>query len=204
MMPTGKQGEPAVAKFESSLERDFYVLLEFDPLVLRWDPQPVRLQVSPGLPSYVPDTLVSYAGDHDRPGSEYRVLYEIKYRDELKKNWGQLKPRFIAAKRYARSQGWQFRIITEREIRGTEFLWNAKFLLPYIHDAISDGEYALLTKTLRHQDLSTPFKLLAACASDPWEQARLLNALWHLVAVRDIECDLSIRLTMQSEIWLRG
>lgn len=203
MIPTDKQGEPAVARFESSLERDFYVLLEFDPYVTRWDPQPLRLQVAPGLPSYVPDALVSYVPSNGDAHAEYRVLYEIKYREELKNQWATLKPRFMAARRYARSQGWRFKLITEREIRGTDLLWNAKFLLPYVHDSVSEGEHALLTKMLRRLEQATPSTLLSACATDPWEQARLLNALWHLVAIRDIGCDLGLKLTMHSEIWLR-
>ena len=203
MLPTDKQGEPTVAKFESSLERDFYVLLEFDPYVTRWDPQPLRLQVAPGLPSYVPDALVTHIPRSGDASGEYRVLYEVKYREELKKQWSTLKPRFMAARRYAHSQGWRFKLVTEREIRGSDLLWNAKFLLPYIHDTVGDGERALLTKMLRREGQSTPSNLLYACATDPWEQARLLNALWHLVAVREIACDLGTKLTMQSEIWLR-
>lgn len=202
MIPSDKLSETKIARFESSLERDFYVLLEFNPLVLRWDPQPVRLRVDEGSPSYVPDVLVSYVRDHSDPGSGYRVLYEIKHREELRKNWALFKPRFKAARRYAKSQGWAFRIATEREIRDSDLLWNAKFLLPYTHDPIGDGEHALLIKMLRRLDLTTPANLLAACASDPWEQARLLSALWHLVAVREVKCDLSSRLTMNSEIWL--
>lgn len=204
MIPSEKQVDGRIAKFESSLERDFYVLLEFDTKVLRWDPQPVRLHVGDGKAPYVPDVLVSYVVDHRDPESECRVLYEIKYRDELQKKWPQLKPRFRAANRYAKQHGWKFKLITEREIRGTALLWNAKFLLPYTHDPISDGEHALLTKTLRHLGSATPNSLLTACSRDPWEQARLLAALWRLVATRDVRCDLSKQLTMTSEIWARG
>lgn len=201
MMSSDKQSEGGVARFESSLERDFYVLLEFNPRVVRWDPQPVRIDVPDTGTAYVPDVLVGYAEDIRNPGSVRRVLYEIKYREELAKNWTCYRPRFKAALRYAKSQGWAFKLVTEREIREGGLLWNAKFLLPYIHDDVSDGERALLLKMLTRLGPATPTTLLGACSSNPWERARLLNALWSLVARRQIGADLRLKLTMNSGIW---
>jgi hypothetical protein len=40
------------------------------------------------------------------------------------------RPKFRAAQRYARQQGWRFRLVTERHMR-TPYLENAKFLRPY-------------------------------------------------------------------------
>lgn len=45
VVPGTKLPHDQIAKFESSLERDFFVLLEFNPDVQRWDPQPVHLRV---------------------------------------------------------------------------------------------------------------------------------------------------------------
>lgn len=201
MMSSDKQAECGVARFESSLERDFYVLLEFNPRVVRWDPQPIRIDVPDTGSTYVPDVLVSYAEDLRDQGSIRRVLYEVKYRDELNKNWAGYRPRFKAALRYAKSQGWTFKLVTEREIRDGDLLWNAKFLLPYTHDEVSDGERALLLKMLGKVGPATPTTLLAACSGNPWERARLLNALWSLVARRQIGADLRLKLTMNSGIW---
>lgn len=201
MMPSDKQAEGGIARFESSLERDFYVLLEFNRQVTRWDPQPVRLAVQATGRSYVPDVLVTYMDDVRDQSTRRRILYEIKYRAELRTKWKEYRPGFKAARAYARSQGWEFKLITEREIRSGGLLWNAKFLLPYIHDEVSAGERGLLLKMLSSQGASTPRALLDACSQDPWEKARLLNALWMLVATRVIATDLQVRLTMESEIW---
>lgn len=198
LMPSAK-GE-GVARFESSLERDFFVLLEFNGDVERWDPQPIRLQVADAKRDYVPDVLVSFRSP-ECGGSASKVLYEIKYRDELRKNWTAYRARFRAAHRYARAQGWRFKIITEREIRAGGTLWNAKFLLPYLYDGIEDGERAVLLTTLRRLGVATPKTLLEACSTDAWERARLLTAFWHLVACRDVAADLRLRLTMDSEVW---
>lgn len=59
MVPADKLPHSQIARFESSLERDFFVLLEFNPDVQRWDPQPVRLRVGETGSYYTPDVLVS-------------------------------------------------------------------------------------------------------------------------------------------------
>jgi len=204
MMSSEKQSDGGLATFESSLERDFYVLLEFSENVVRWDPQPVRLPVVDTGNTYVPDVLVSYIDDLRDQSSKRRVLYEVKYREELRTNWADYRPRFKAAIRYARKQGWSFRLVTEREIRSGHLLWNAKFLLPYLHDQIEDGERALLLRTLTKLGQATPELLLNACSSDRWERARLLNAVWILIARREIGTDLNLKLTMTSQLWGYG
>lgn len=201
LMPTAKGHLERLARFESSLERDFFVLLEFNGDVIRWDPQPIRLEVPETGRNYVPDVLVSFVGPSGDIGQPERVLYEVKYRDELRRHWPVYRARFRAARRYARAQGWKFRIITEREIRGGGLLWNAKFLLPYLYDEVEAAEWILLTQTIKRLGTTTPSKVLDACAKDTWERARLLNALWHMVACRDVATDLRVRLTMNSAIW---
>jgi hypothetical protein len=201
MMPSDKGAVSAPAKFESSLERDFFVLLEFNIDVLRWDAQPLRLDLGPGAGSYVPDVLVTYRVPPSLGDGTYRVLYEVKYRDELRNKWLELKSRYRSGLRYAKAQDWRFKLITEREIR-TELLWNAKFLLPYRHDPLPEEDELQLLERLETLGDCTPLELLKACSSDRLTQARLLTGLWHLVASRRIGTDLRARLTMKSRIWL--
>ena len=202
MMPSdkGDEGSPP-AKFESALERDFFVLLEFNVDVLRWDAQPVRLDL--GDKVYTPDVLVTYLGPSRRADDVHHVLYEVKYREELQRLWPTLRPKYRAAVRFARSHGWRFKLITEREIR-TELLWNAKFLLPYRHDPPADEDCDRLLRALANSEVTTPSALLTACSTDPLVQARLLTSLWHLVARRVVAADLTRRLRMDSAIWRDG
>lgn len=204
LLASEKQADAKGAGFESALERDFFVLLEFNPKVIRWDPQPCRIAVSETGTSYTPDVLVTYMEDARAPSTLRQILYEVKYRDELRNHWSEYRPRFKAATRLAREQGWAFKLITEREIRGSDLLWNAKFLLPFIHDQIQDGERGLLLKTLKSMDTATPSTLLGRCSSDAWEKARLLNALWILVSRGQVGTDLTLKLTMNSVIWSYG
>ena len=94
--------------YESRLEHDFMKLVGFDRRVSHYLEQPVRIKFTDadGRPrSYTPDILVMYhpqdASQDSRP-----LLAEIKYRSDLFKNWQDLKPKFRAARRYAREQGW--------------------------------------------------------------------------------------------------
>ena len=170
-MASKKLSERASARFESSLERDFFALLEFSNDVLGWDPQPVQISVPGGRP-YVPDVLAHWIGPGHPVEPARPILYEIKYRDELREKWAELLPRFRAASQYAKARGWRFRLMTDDRIR-TGALYNAKFLLPYLSDAPNEQDTAQLLHALQVLGETTPAELLNACASDPWVQGRL-------------------------------
>ena len=185
--------------FESTLERDLLILLDFDDQVKRFEEQPLRIafEHEGKSRSYVPDVRVEFKAEAGKPTS----LCEVKYRSELKEKWAELKPKFKAAKYYAESRGERFCILTERHIR-TPYLENATFLKRYKTLPERPEQEALLTDTLFELREATPGLLIAAVYRDKWNQARLLPHLWRLVATGTIYCDLSQRVTMSSEIWL--
>ena len=191
------------AAFESSLERDLLILLDFDPEVLCYEEQPVRIDyVDAGgrHRHYTPDVLVRWRRDGVSAGGMRPLLAEVKYRSTLRKDWADLKPRFQAARSEARARGWTFRILTEVEIR-TPYLQNARFLSPYRRLA-SDGATAnwILT-TLYRLGQSDPETLLGTLACDLRNRAELIPRLWNLVAARKVGIELSLPLTMRSRLW---
>jgi len=189
--------------FESTLERDFMLLVEFDPDVLTYEEQPVRidyLSADGQARHYTPDILATYRQIPNSTTLKPPLLAEIKYRRDLFEQWQELKPKFRAARRYAKEQGWNFKIITEVEIR-TPYLKNVKFLRQYQRRPLNlDGADLLLQKVseLRSTD---PESLLASMHQDAQDRAHLLPTLWSLVAQRKIGADLSQPLTMRSLIW---
>ncbi|MBH1528782.1 TnsA endonuclease N-terminal domain-containing protein [Stenotrophomonas sepilia] len=199
LIPSSKLGEGASARFESSLERDFFALLEFSNDVAGWDPQPVQIKVPSGRP-YVPDVLVHWLGPDRSLAGGQRILYEVKYREELRRKWNELLPRYRAATRYARERGWKFRVVTEDRIR-TDALFNAKFLLPYLNDPPNSQDALQLLHAIEVLRETTPSLLLESCSGDPWVRGRLVATLWRLVADRTIAADLTCKLTMNSVIW---
>src|SRR6516225_9698035 len=158
IMPSDKGSEHGRAQFESSLERDFFVLLEFNLDVLKWEAQPFRIELGRKRETYTPDVLVTYLDESRDATRTQKVLYEVKYREELKRDWPHLRDRYRAAWRFARNNGLRFKLITEREIR-TELLWNAKFLLPYGHDEVCDDDSVRLLAQLRAMEMATPRSL---------------------------------------------
>lgn len=185
--------------FESSLERDFLLLLDFDPDVEFYEEQPVRIvyQDDHGrCRTYTPDVFVRY-----RTAAK-PLLGEVKYRDDLRQHWTVYRPKFRAAQRYARQQGWRFRLVTERHVR-TPYLENAKFLRPYRTLPMPEPHRRQLLDTLRGLRETAPATLVAAIAQDRWQQAQVLAVLWQLVVTRQVHADLSQPLTMRSRLWLK-
>ncbi len=189
--------------FESTLERDFLLLLDFDPAVARYEEQPVMVEYDDSdgrRHRYTPDILVHYHRDSVSGSTLRPLLGEIKYRDDLRQHWVEYKPKFKAAYRYAKARGWRFQLITEREIR-TPYLANVKFLRSYRREPIDESRLTLIRETLGELQQADPGQLLAAITGDRWHQAELLPSLWHLVALTQVGAELSQPLTMRSRLW---
>ena len=193
---------PSFGRYESSLERDLMEILRFDPHVERFTPQPLTIEYldrDGRTRNYTPDGLIHFkadSGSHQVP-----VLFEVKHREDFRKDWKILLPKFRAAKAYCLVQGWRFEVFTEREIR-TPYLENVKFLWPYVERVPSPELRSQILQTLSDLDEADPDLLLCALCHDAGNRARLIPSLWHLVAVGAIGCDLNVRLTMRSLIWL--
>lgn len=184
--------------FESSLERDFAMIQDFDSAVLELAAQPVRIdfELADGKSAhYTPDYLVTYWDGR-------QLLCEIKYRSNLWEEWAVLKPRFRAAIRYARLHGMEFRIFTEVEIRGSGYLGNIIFLRGYLNVERDEGVEEHLVRTLAVLGETTPETLLLAAFWDIENRMRAVASLWRLVATGRIIMDLHLPLTMHAPIWV--
>lgn len=191
---------------ESSLERDFYILLDFDLDVARYEEQPVRIEYRDAEGrerSYVPDVLITYRDDISPAKGWPPLLCEVKYREDLRLNWKDIKPKIRAGRVYAHERGWRFKIITEREVR-TPYLENAKFLRQYRRVPTNCEHVDLLLAAMRELREADPETLLIAVFKDPWNRAQLIPMLWQLVSNKMIGVDLSQPLTMRSRIWAKA
>lgn len=178
-------------------------LVEFDPDVLSYEEQPVRidyLSADGQGRHYTPDILVTYRQTSTSTTLKPPLLVEIKYRRDLFECWRELKPKFRAARRYAKERGWIFKIITEVEIR-TPYLKNVKFLRQFQRRSINPADADLLLRKVSDLQSADPESLLSVICSETHDRAQLLPALWQLIARRAIGADLDQPLTMQSPIW---
>ena len=141
----------SMTAFESSLERDFLLLLDFDPDVEFYEEQPVKIiyyDAKGRRRTYTPDVLVRYRTDPSPAKHAKPLLCEVKYREDLRQHWSVYRPKFRAAQRYARQHDWRFRLVTERHVR-TPYLDNVKFLRPYRALPVNDQHQSQLLDSLR-------------------------------------------------------
>lgn len=187
--------------YESPLEREYMLLLEFDPDVERFEEQPVRIWFRNAknrrIP-YVPDILIHY---YDKRPAK---LVEVKATSDLERNADRYALKFDAAKEYAAERGWVFQIVMDTEIRGP-YLENLKFLREY-REVVPDPELLLrataeVAKTSRGMSIDALLDCLAPTES---QKLLVLPAIFHLVVLGRLKVDLSVKLTYQSRLTLPG
>ena len=191
---------PRTIAHESNLERDFLILCDFDTNVRQVTEQPCKITYpSEGGKdrNYTPDFFLDVVAEVGPP-----QLVEIKFQSELDQRADEYVERFIAARDYAKSRGWEFKVKTERDIRGDQ-LANAKFLLPYRRLPVDHGRSVRWMRTLA---TTAPCKVETAL-HDAWhndekERLRALTELWRLVAMGNVSVDWEAgRVGLQSLVW---
>lgn len=183
--------------FESLLEREHMLLLEFDPRVVHFEEQPVTVPVrdeSSRSRKYVPDVLVHYETDTQmRP-----ALMEVKHTRDLARNEEKYAAKFGAALQFAQAHGWDFSTVTEQSIRGP-FLQNLKFLREYRN--VHPGQEAIthVLATLEEAGgVAKVGQLLARLGHTEDELLAWVPVVWHLVVSGQIGADLGQPLTDQT------
>jgi len=187
------------AQFESTLEQDFYVQLEFREDVVGFQVQPVSIEFTDSNDrkrTYTPDVLVSYSDGR-------KTLYEVKYSSELQEKKDELVPKFKAAITYSKNNGLFFRIATEKKIRTTQ--WNnIQFLKGYAPSQVDTEYLQLITSAIEKHDLTTPKSIVEHYAFDPTARGNLIYCIWQMLAKKTLKTDISIPLSMDSPLALEG
>lgn len=189
--------------YNSSLERDFVYLLDFNARVHRIQHRPISIRYQSGnkaVQSCTPGYLVHFAPiGNCKPWTP--TLYEVKYEEELIDRGKELAPGFTAARKYCRSMGWNFRIVTEPYIRNESYLVNVMFLRNYRSYPDDGAKSLMLLQTMEALKVATPGQLLAASFMDINNRMEAVGVLWRLITTRAIGVNLMTKLTMVSEIW---
>jgi hypothetical protein len=172
--------------FESWLERDHAMPLDFDPCVVGFVPQPFRLswRDGPRVRSHVPDW---FARVDDGTGVvvDCRPAERIKPQDQAA---------FAATKRACTAVGWAYRLVGAPD---PVFIANLHWLAGYRHPRhrLRPVEARLL------EVFAVPQPLLdgAATIGDP---IAVLPVCYHLLWSRRLAVDLSVPLEDTSLVWL--
>ena len=81
------QKNKVMDSFESLLEKEHLMLLDFDDEVESFEVQPVRIPVTGVRNGYVPDVLVKFLPDSETGEIRRPLLAEVKHSDELNLHW---------------------------------------------------------------------------------------------------------------------
>lgn len=213
-----------VVQAESLLEYDFYSILDFDPRVKKYGVQraliPWRDQRGRKR-KYHPDVLVQFSLDRVRdllgaqatPATEFwPTVYEVKPWQTLKDQWGDLRPKFEAARDALTPLGIRFRVITERQMHRV-FLQNVRKLVELkkqshpkwtspadpqtatqIAEMVREGGRVVTPKEIMGQ--------LGLTENSSWElRMRVLREIWTLVSLCHFDADLTEPLSLSTPMW---
>lgn len=186
-----------VIAFESTLEKEYMLLLDFDEEVDRYEEQPVRVPV-PGVPrGYVVDLLV-----HFRSSDRASQLTEIKTEEDLERHRGDYAPKFSAAQAFCQDRGWSFVIKTDKDIR-TAKLQNLKFLRRYRNFSPDPAHSELVMNGLVSAGgRTTSETLMNKLAPTPDDRSALLPVVWNLLLSRQLHTDLDAEMPVDVPLWL--
>lgn len=197
------RGETSI-DFESTLERDFIMRTEYFNHVLDIVPQPAEISfTNPNGRkfTYTPDFLVIYRlgnryyGDFPKP-----MLVEVKPEGEWKAHWREWLPKWKAARRYAKEQDWTFRIYDESRIRD-KALENIRFLERYKRMHFPIEECRVVLQTVEELGGTQMHHLLARYFMGMY-RAEGIALIWHLVATRQLDCDITRALNEKTDLWV--
>lgn len=190
--------------YESLLERDFLFRTSFSVEVDAIIPQPVKIDFTGRdgrMFQYTPDFLVYYhLGNRHYDDYPKPMLVEVKPEKEWRANWRKWLPKWKAAWRYAHDQGWVFHIHDENRIRDNVFS-NIQFLERYKRFNFPAENTDWVLETVRQMG-TVPFHYLLARHFSGIYKAEGISLIWHLVATRQLDCDIRQPLNSFLELWV--
>lgn len=179
--------------FESTLERDLYLTLEFDNNVESYEEQPLQLKLktASGSTTYTPDCLICF-----KDGS--KLVCEVKYVSELIEKEEILKVKHEAVRLLLSKDNLNFRVVTEDDLR-SDYLSNIKFIYKFHSPSKNFNEYEnVVLNKLATVSPCTVASLISHLSKETHEQLQVLPIIWHLVFVQRIQVDMNIPITNKS------
>lgn len=179
--------------FESTLEHDFYLTLEFDPSVVTYEEQPFKIQYECDGSNrfYTPDCLVQ-----DKHST---IVYEVKYQNELDQD-SELRKKYECVKRYFQKNGQIFHFFTDQSVSQI-YLQNLKFLYKFAFLKKTEQAYNDISHAYGNLVISTSIQeFLASIAPTVADQQTTLPYLWNFLSINPHLIDLKQKLSMHTHL----
>ena len=179
--------------FESKLERDLFLTLEFNKNVIKYEEQPLALNYKKENRTYpyTPDCLVHYV--KDRP-----TVLEVKYSEEIEADKEVFKYKFDQITNTLKEKGYAFKMFTEKDLDEIA-LENMNFIYNYV--TIKDQ--SMINETYQKLQLigSAPYtEILSKLSLDRHKQAIYIPYIWYLVLTGKLDINMYEKISPQTYI----
>ena len=181
--------------FESTLERDFYMFLEFEKNVLKYEEQPMQInyEYTDGKKRrYTPDTLVTYKDNTQK-------LFEVKYANELENNPELQEKIKILKKHIQEKYNIDFEIFTDEDIN-KQYLENLKFLYKFAFIPPSNEKTEAILQILQSNENIEIKEILLKIHISQQKQLEHLPYIWNYIFLNTEVGDLHKKLTMKTTL----
>lgn len=182
--------------FESLLEKNYFLTLEFDDTVKSYSEQPqITIEYNGKRKIYSADCYVI----HHRFSGEKNKIVEVKYDSELAKNPEYFNAKFISTEASLREMNMDFLLFTDTTypevyVRNLDFLYRYKIFTPD-----NDNSTRILNAICGPISALDLANFLATTKLDYFQVA---NSIWALVANGYLSTDLmDNEITMNSIVW---
>jgi TnsA endonuclease-like protein len=160
--------------FESTIERDYLYILDYDSTITNYEEQPLTItyEYRGKQHRYVPDFRIRQ--------SEREILVECK--PTLRVHTDENQRKFAAAQAWCQPRRWEFRVITDTELRQGHRLQNIKRLTYYARLNGSLPLHIRVRDLLATTGVPLPMEVIAnELAPEPHAlvKAHILNAVFH-------------------------
>jgi len=175
--------------YESAIERDFYLTLEFDPTVEDYQEQPFKIEtlIDGKKRNYFPDCLINYKPEINRKP----LLVEIKSERELqnKEKRKKLETKLAVFKDFAEQHDMDFKLITDKELREQYNLDGLKFIYNFRNEPPHLDKFKPVILGLLRQNPLKISDLLKELSLSSNEQLQIIPVIWHLICKQEIKTD---------------
>lgn len=182
--------------FESTLERDVFMILEFDQSVVSYEDQPFTMKYElDGRPTkYTPDILATF-----QDGT--KKVFEVKYQDAITSD-NELQKKLATVKEAIEDQyALEFETFTDHDIDQV-YLENCKFLYKFAFIQADEKALHQIVDVVQSSPSELSVKeVLANLSTDKNEQLRLLPFIWLTVFQNTSRVNMYEKLTMASRFF---
>ncbi len=161
--------------FESLLERDFIYLLDYDPAVEWFEEQPLSIE-------YLHEgKLLHYTPDFHLLEDSQHALVECKPERFVETEENRRK--FGVAQEWCQRHGWEFRVVTEQQIRSGFRLQNVKLLAQYARQKVDSAIRSNIFASLQEAKTDISLQALAQVIGSPVAASIFCLAYQHEISL---------------------